>query len=55
MGIRVSRKTDKPATLKLLNHLCSFSFEHQYGEMEKWDSQTKDCLKKLIDKLGKMV
>lgn len=55
MGIRVSGKTNNPATLKLLNHLCSFSFEQQYGEMSNWNETTKSTLKKLIKNLGKLV
>lgn len=55
MGVRISRKTDNPKTLKLLNKLTSFSFEQQFGEMERWDKDTRDLLMKLIDKLSKLV
>lgn len=55
MGIRISKKTNNPATLKLLSKLTSFSFEQQFGEMEKWDKDTRDLLMKFIDKLSKLV
>lgn len=55
MGIKISKKTNNPATLKLLSKLASFSFEHQFGEMEKWDKDTRDLLMKLIDRLNKLV
>ena len=55
MGIRISKKTNNPATLKLLNKLTSFSFEQQFGEMERWDRDTRNLLVKLIDRLSKLV
>ena len=55
MGIKVSRKTDLKITLKLLNKLLSFRFEQKFGEMEKWDNQTRDLLDKLIEGISKLV
>ena len=55
MGIRISGKTDNPKTLKLLNTLCSFSFEQQYGEMSRWDDASKNMLARFIKKLSKLV
>lgn len=55
MGIRISGKTNNPKTLKLLNTLCSFSFEQQYGEMSRWDDASKNMLARFIKKLGKLV
>lgn len=55
MGVRISRKTDNPKTLKLLNTLCSFNFEQQYGEMSRWDDASKNMLARFIKKLSKLV
>lgn len=55
MGIRISKKTNNPATLRLLSKLTSFNFEQQFGEMERWDKDTRDLLMKLIDRLSKLV
>ena len=33
MGIKVSSKTNKTASLKLMNEINSFLFEQQYGEL----------------------
>ena len=32
MGIRISAKTNKSATLKLINHISSYLFEEECGE-----------------------
>ena len=34
MGIKVSSKTNKTASLKLMNEINSFLFEQQYGELK---------------------
>ena len=33
MGIQISVKTNKKASLKLLNNINSFIFEQEYGEL----------------------
>lgn len=32
MGIRLTKKTSKPATMKLVNHIISYLFEEECGE-----------------------
>lgn len=34
MGIRYSKNTDKKECLKLINHINSFLFEQEFGELE---------------------
>lgn len=48
MGIRISKKTSRPATLKLINHIASYLFEQQYGEFNKQsDEKAQAFLKQL--------
>ena len=44
-GITISTKTDKRASLKLLNQINSFLFEEQYGELKNAPSIVTKRLK----------
>lgn len=50
----INRKTDKKETLKLLNHICSYRFEQQFGELEGYDTVDK-ALGSVVKKLSKML
>lgn len=47
-GIKISTKTKAKETLKLLNHLSSYLFEQEYGELSNCTSAQKNTLKEAL-------
>ena len=54
MSINLSVKTNKKETLKLVNHISSFLFEQEYGELAG-QGELKNALKEINKKLMKML
>lgn len=54
MSINLSVKTNKKATLKLINHISSFLFEQEYGELAG-QGELKNALKEINKKLMKVL
>lgn len=54
MGIRVSAKTKKPASLKLYNAINSYLFEQEYDEL-KGHSKAKSALVSAKNELSKII
>lgn len=54
-GIKISCKTKKQETLKLANHLSSFLFEQEYGELKNCTSTQKKVLKDALAVLGSII
>lgn len=54
MSINLSVKTNKKETLKLVNHISSFLFEQEYGELAG-QLEIKNALKDINKKLMKML
>lgn len=48
MSIKVSAKTNKKATLKLISHISSFLFEEEYGELNH-----NEKLKRMLREVNK--
>ena len=44
-GIKISSKTNAKETLKLANHLRSYLFEQEYGELSNCTTAQKKILK----------
>lgn len=55
MGIRISVKTKKPASLKLYNHINSFLFEEEYGELKGIPSSEIDKIREARKVLSKII
>lgn len=57
MGIKIELKgTNKtPATLRLLNTICSYLFEQQYGEMKYFTEPQKKSLEKVSRDLQRVI
>lgn len=56
MSIKLSAKTNKKETLKLVNHISSFLFEQEYGELagqRELMTSLKEVNKKLAEILQK--
>lgn len=51
MGIRSSKKINKPATLKLYDHITSYLFEQEYGEFEGQSRAKADAFLKQLDSI----
>lgn len=51
MGIRISKKTNKPATLKLINHITSYLFEQQYGEFNNQSDKNAQAFLKQLNSI----
>lgn len=47
-GIKISVKTKAKETLKLSNHLSSYLFEQEYGELSNCTSAQKNILKEAL-------
>lgn len=54
MSINLSVKTNKKATLKLVNHISSFLLEQEYGELAG-QGELKNALKEINKKLMKVL
>lgn len=54
MGINYSWKTKAKASLKLYNHISSFLFEEEYGEIEN-NNEVKEALSKAKKALAKVI
>lgn len=54
-GIKVSSKTKAKETLKLANHLRSYLFEQEYGELSNCTSVQKKILKDALLVLNSIV
>ena len=54
-GIRISVKTKATETLKLSNHLRSFLFEQEYGELSNCTPAQKKSLKDALLVLDSIV
>lgn len=55
MGIRVTTKTNKKATLKMYNSLSSFLFEQECGELASATSEQKKILRDAHKVLGDLI
>lgn len=55
MGIRVSQKTERRATLKMYNALGSFLFEQQYDELFRASEEQMNSLRKAHKVLGELL
>lgn len=51
MGIRISKKTNKPATLKLVNHITSYLFEEECGEFRNQSKKNADAFLKQLNSI----
>lgn len=51
MGIRIHSKTNKKATVKLLNALSSYLFEELYGELRRATPKQVSSLKEAAETL----
>lgn len=54
-GIKVSVKTKAKETLKLSNHLRSFLFEQEYGELSNYTPAQKKTLRDALLVLNSVV
>ncbi len=54
-GIKISVKTKAEETLKLSNHLRSFLFEQEYGELSNCTSAQKKILRDALLVLNSVV
>lgn len=54
-GIKVSFKTKAKATLKLANHLRSYLFEQEYGELSNCTTAQKKILKDALLVLNSII
>lgn len=54
-GIRVKIKTKAPETLKLSNHLRSYLFEQEYGELKYCTSVQKKTLMDALSILNSVI
>ena len=54
-GIKISVKTKAKETLKLSNHLSSYFFEQEYGELSNCTSAQKNTLKEALLVLDSIV
>ena len=54
-GIKVSVKTKAKETLKLSNHLRSFLFEQEYGELSNCTPSEKKVLKDALSVLNSII
>lgn len=54
-GIRFSVNTKAKATLKLVNHLSTFLFEEEYGELKNCTTAQKKTLKDALSVLGSII
>ena len=55
MSINISCKTNKKASLKLLNHINSFLFEEQCGELNRAPEIVKKRLKLAAKGLSELI
>lgn len=51
MSIKVSKKTSKPATLKLVNHILSYIFEEECGEFRGQSKAKADAFVKQLNSI----
>jgi len=54
-GIKISSKTKAKETLKLANHLMSYLFEQEYGELSNCTTSQKKILKDALLVLNSIV
>ena len=54
-GIKVSSKTKAKETLKLANHLRSYLFEQEYGELSNCTTVQKKILKDALVVLNSII
>ena len=54
-GVKVSSKTKAKETLKLANHLRSYLFEQEYGELSNCTAAQKKILKDALLVLNSIV
>lgn len=54
MGIRISSKSNKKATLKIINSISSYLFEQQYGELDG-NTDLQEDLRDILKKLNKIL
>ena len=54
-GIRVSIKTKAKETLKLSNHLRTYLFEQEYGELSNCTPSEKKVLKDALSVLNSII
>ena len=54
-GIKVSVKTKAKETLKLSNHLRSYLFEQEYGELSNCTPSEKKVLKDALSVLNSII
>lgn len=55
MSITISSSTKAKATLKLVNHISSYLFEQEYGELEHCSPEQKQVLKDAIKVLTTII
>lgn len=55
MGIRIQAKTNRRATLNLLNKVSSYLFEEEYGELSSATASQKKAIKDCQKALSEMV
>lgn len=55
MSITISSSTKAKATLKLANHISSYLFEQEYGELKHCSSEQKQVLKDAIKVLTTVI
>ena len=54
MGIRITSKSNKKATLKIISDISSYLFEQQYGELDG-NTDLQEDLRDILKKLNKIV
>lgn len=55
MSITISSSTKAKATLKLVNHISSYLFEQEYGELKHCSPEQKQVLKDAIKVLTTII
>ena len=55
MGIKVNSKTNKTASLKLMNEINSFLFEQEYGELRSAPEIVKKRLRLAVKGLASIL
>ena len=54
MGIRITGKSNKKATLKIISAISSYLFEQEYGELDG-NIDLQEDLRDILKKLNKIV
>lgn len=51
MGVRISKKINKPATLKLYDHITTYLFAQEYGEFRGQSREKAQAFLEQLDSI----